>query len=247
MMERLTHVDPQGAHGLEHVLGINSAQSNPDWVDLSHIRPVIDMGQMGHARLHDPANVLFGTQTIPIEAPGPATVSSFEEWILSHANHAAFAGGDLVYRQGYICRPICIWYQVHIEDPAGALTGNTYRVYLTLESGGWSVPFWTATHMINDDDAAATYGQYYKYPGDTHNEIESVGSDEVARRVHRWASGNQIRCPIVPSTWGMKIHLYTNCKPVPAPNSFQFPLGSIVNLKTLIHQVPIGAAVPNYW
>lgn len=242
-MSMQTPIDPQGAHGLEHVLGIQGIKINPDQADLQTITPVIDMGMSGHARIYDPTNILYNYQSVDL---GDGTASSIDEWIISHQNHQAPLDADMIYRQGFTLRIIAIWYLAHIHDPQNSLEGRTYRIYLTIERGvlGEHVPIWSATHGIFNSPA---HGQQYNYPGDWYNRFSFLNADTDSAFIARWGSSNQIRAPIVPPEWGMKIHLYTNCMPVPAANYFAFPVQSFVNIYVLAQQVPHGAPIPQYW
>lgn len=248
MGDTRTPIDPQGRHGLEHLLGINGIKNNPDRVNLDTINPVVDMSMTGHSRIHDPDNMLFKHQQITL---GAGASSSIEEWIVSHGNsQSLIPGNDLVYRIGYMCRIIAIFYRVHIEDPLAALANRSYRIYLTLGGDPNSIPFWSATHGIAGNPADGVnlpQGQYYQYPGDWFSERGTIDVNGDIVYAHRWGSANQIRCPIIPSTWGVKIHAYTNCQPFPAANYFAFPILSFMDVDVLCQQVPIGAPVPTYW
>jgi len=51
-------IDPRNQRGLEYTLGIKEPQSNPDEVDLTDVKPVIDMNMQGYARLNDYTKLL---------------------------------------------------------------------------------------------------------------------------------------------------------------------------------------------
>jgi hypothetical protein len=245
MQERRTTIDPQGKHGMEHLLGINSAQINPDYVNLSTVQPVVDMAMQGHARIYDPDNERYNIQTVSLGGGAAGVVS---EWIISHGNHQSAGNDDLVYDINHTLRIIAIWYMVHINDNALPLDGRSYRIDLQFERGsmGEYVPFWTAQHGITSVPNRPN-SQYYHFPGDWFYEQNSVTTDNDYIYVHRWGSGNHIPCPIVPPTWGVKIQASV-CSPNPPDAAvWTFPANSFVYIRILAQQVPHGAPIPAYW
>jgi hypothetical protein len=248
MQERRTTIDPQGKHGMEHLLGINSAQINPDYVNLSTVQPVVDMSMQGHARIYDPDNERYNIQTVSLGGGAAGVVA---EWIISHGNHQAAGNDDLVYDINHTLRIIALWYMVHIEDTQALLQGRSYRIDLQIERGamGQYVPFWTAQHGITSLIGNPN-SQYYHFPGDWLYEPADyldINGDIAHFAVHRWGSGNHVPCPIVPPTWGVKIQASV-CSPFPPDvGVWTFPVNSFIYIRVLAQQVPHGAPIPAYW
>jgi hypothetical protein len=241
MNERLTPLDPQGAHGIEHLLGCNGAKTNPETVSLNPIRPVVEMSMGGHARIFDSVNEKVGYQVFSL---GVGLSAHIDEWVISYGNHQAPANADLVFDLNHSLRIIALSYMVHIESPGvgPVLDGCCYRVSLHLTRGGQYVPFWNATHGIRTDPGHAN-SQEYQYPGDWMSEL----NNGVAGYSHRWGSSNQIRCPIIPPTWGVQMDLNTICLPPPDGGHWTFPQDSYAYIWILAQQVPVGAPIPSYW
>jgi hypothetical protein len=49
----IVDLDLQNERGLAYVLGVKGVQSNPNHVDMTTVRPVIDMNMQGYSKLHD--------------------------------------------------------------------------------------------------------------------------------------------------------------------------------------------------
>jgi len=246
MQERLTPLDPQGAHGIEHLLGVNGAKNNPDYIDLNPIRPVIDMSMGGHARIWDPTNERYNYQTIGLGIGASAHV---EEWIVSYGNHQAAGNADMVYDLNHSLRIIAIDYQVHIQDIGGVLDGRTYQIQLVLQRGVDYVSFYKSTHGLWNIAGDAN-SRYFNYHGDyiyESNWSQTVDQTDEARQSHRWGSDNQIRCPIIPATWGVKCYANVISAGALDPGHWFFPIESTVFVRILAQQVPHGAPIPGFW
>jgi hypothetical protein len=59
----LTLINPGNQKGLRHVFDILDPQSNPMYIDMSAVQPVIDMSFEGNARLNDYDNNLYCEET----------------------------------------------------------------------------------------------------------------------------------------------------------------------------------------
>jgi hypothetical protein len=71
--DKRSAVDPRNMRGLEYILGIKETQSNPDEVDLSDVKPVIDMNMEGYARLNDYDRLLECYTSVPVSVAGQQT------------------------------------------------------------------------------------------------------------------------------------------------------------------------------
>jgi len=252
MPERNTPLDPKGAHGIEHLLGVNGIRTNPDSIVLDPIRPVVEMSMGGHARIFDLPNELYNYQVISL---GAGASSHVGEWIISYGNHQAIANADMVFNLNHSLRIIAVHYMVHIHKDAGGgstLNNRSFRVDLKLERGAQEVSFWTATHDIALK-AGDPFSMHFHYPGDWGSNMQYVWDandqelDECPIPAHFLGSQNQIRCPIIPPSWGVKLHLNTNCLEAPDVGHWSFPVNSYAYVWILAQQVPIGAPIPGYW
>ena len=242
MNERLTPLDPQGAHGIEHLLGVNGSKTNPECIELNPIRPVIDMSMGSHARIWDPTNERYNYQTFSLGIGASAHV---EEWIISYGNHQVVGNTDMVYDLDHSLRIIAIDYQVHIQDIGGALDGRTYQIQLVLQRGINYVSVWKATHSLHNI-AADPNSRYFNYHGEFTHETNWFDGESV-HESHRWGSENQIRCPIIPATWGLKCYANVISAGALDPGHWFFPVESTVFVRILAQQVPHGAPIPGYW
>lgn len=240
-----TPLDPQGRHGLEHVLGINGIMRNPDHVDLSTINPVIDMGMQGHARLNDPINI----KPALIQKSLLAAAANMTGFVVSYGNANNPLMDDLVINVGYNLRIITLSYTLKIPDPTGVLYGRTVRLYLAISNGAiTTMPFWQATHQIQSKANSIRPSFEFNYPGDWSyaNELDAAEENVLTNRFSL-GSINQIRTPIIPAGWTMKYLLYPNCLPVPDTGYFDLPIGTTVVIYIIGQQTPIGAPIPSYW
>lgn len=245
MNDTRTPLDPQGRHGLEHLLGINGIKRNPDQVNLSTINPTIDMGMQGYARINDPINIKPALIQKALLAPA-ANMSGF---IVSYGNFNNPAADDLVFNVGFNLRIISLSYTLKIPDPTGVLNGKTVRIYLAISNGTLTtMPFWQATHQIYSKANSLRSSFEFNYPGDWSyaNEIDATEETVLTRR-YSLGSANQIRTPIMPAGWTMKYLLYPNCLPIPDTGYFDLPTGTTVVIYIIGQQVPIGAPLPQYW
>jgi len=176
-----TKIDPQGAHGLEHLLGINTEQSNPDEVDLSFVQPVVDMQMGGYARLDDIGNIRFGGRTISIA--GIAGV--IPSWI--RYGNAATAG-DLVYDIGHHLVMFGLGWHVTF-DAAGIAAFATANFFLHVrlyDSGGNYIhAHWQEVNTTTDQLIYAS----------------SVGSNGFA--------ANALRIPVIPAGFWVDLLIQT--------------------------------------
>jgi hypothetical protein len=242
MGDSRTPIDPQGRHGLEHLLGINGIKSNPDQVNLDTIHPTVDMSMGGHAKVYDPANERYHCLSLALSGS-----SNVEGGLITYGN--LIGGLEMVYDIGHTLRIIALDYRIHVdEDAAGfVLPGKSYSIAFLFVNGTASVAFYRATHSTNAQAVSAD-SQYYQQPGDWMYEPAFLNAGGVTSRYsHAFGSGNQIRCPLVPPTWGVNVQAFTNCLPAPNANHFDFPPGSFMQISVLAQQVPWGAPIPSYW
>lgn len=240
MPEKRTTIDPQGAHGMEYILGINSAKINPDIVDMDHIKPVIDMNMQGYAHMYEPSNERFNQQNITL---GDGTATSITDTILSYGTKSGGGFADAQFNVGYAFRFVALDYIVKIEDVAGALTGRTYRVYFTLRKGNDYVPFWRAYHQIQR--GFTVNPMYYQSPGDWSQVDPIVGVGLYS--TFAYGSNNRVAAPIVMPGWKVQVSIYCNCLPFPHASFFTFPVNSFIEVRMFGIQVPIGAPIPSFW
>lgn len=66
-------VDPRNMRGIEYVLGVKETQTNPDEVDLTDVKPVIDMNMEGYARLNDYDQLLECYTPVAVSISGLST------------------------------------------------------------------------------------------------------------------------------------------------------------------------------
>jgi hypothetical protein len=129
----LTHIELTGNHGLQHLLGINEANSNPDQVDLSSgIIPVIDMSMTGHLRLNQPMRRAFCVRNNTLNS----TVISFP--VLEYGNITVPGVGTIAYSVGNNFRVISCACHVIVRNDAWrvANNGRTFMMELLLTVNG---------------------------------------------------------------------------------------------------------------
>lgn len=124
--DKRSAVDPRNQRGLEYILGINEPQVNPDEVDLSDIKPVIDMNMEGYARLNDYNNLIGCTQAGGVSVAGLQT----RTWRVLSVQNAVGADQQILVPVGmnFVSWGIKVYLQT---DAAGAavLAGK----YISLE------------------------------------------------------------------------------------------------------------------
>jgi hypothetical protein len=245
MGDTRTNIDPQGGHGLEHLLGINGSKSNPERVNLDTINPVVDMNMNGYGKLNDLPRLR--SKVIGKSLPAPA--ANLLAWVVSYINPQNALGDDMVYPASHNTRIVAINYHIIVPDPLGLLAGRTYRVDLILyfPDTGINVTFYHGTHQIYSVDGAhaagRTQSRQYAYPGDI------LTSEEVAAGTTRYALGSSgyIPCPVLQSGMAIKFAMYPNCLASPDASYFDLPVNTAVYLFVGAQHVPCGAPLPAYW
>lgn len=242
MGDTRTPIDPQGRHGLEHLLGINGVQSNPDRVNLDTIHPVVDMSMNGYARLNDLSNLHSKIVSKTLAAPAANLIV----WLLSYGNAQNPLLDDMVYPVGFNSRVIAINYSMHVPDVGGTLVGRTYRLFicLTIPDTGTVIPFFSATHQIYSNHVGLLAKQY-SYPSDMIY-TEDIPAGTAGNRYAR-GSDSFIPCPVLSAGMQIKIAVYPNCLPSPDLTYYDFPANTIVNVTIAAQHVPAGAPLPRYW
>lgn len=247
MGDTRTPIDPQGYHGLQHVLGINGVQSNPDRVNLDSITPVIDMNMRGDARIHDPDNIRFVNAAYTFLSFRANYVTN----IISYGNTSSANNLDLAYSLNHCFRTIAMTYQVHVQPDVAHpddIMYRTFRVKISLLWNALEYDFWSADHSIIDNSTGGRFARYFNYPGDwgtIHD--EAVGPLVTNTRYTGLGSRNRIEVPVLTPGMQVRISFVPNCLPFGDASYWEFPTGSQIYIRVIGLQVPIGAPIPSFY
>lgn len=139
-------ISPRNQRGLAYLFEIKEDQTNPEYIDMGAIAPVIDMNFGGYAKMHDYTNLLYC-------AEAGSTIGGLQTktWnILSYGN-ATGADQQIVVPVGYntIIWGIKCYLQTDAAG-AGALSAKYFNCNIKMVcpiGGGTDVTKWRATFI----------------------------------------------------------------------------------------------------
>ena len=223
----MTHIELVGNKGLQHLLGINEPNSNPDSVDMSTINPVVDMSMGGFLKLNDSGN--YKRAYCVVE--NALNASSMSVAVLDYGNVAVPGFGTVAYDVGYNFRVLAWTASIYIvSGPWGATYDgrNIMMEFLLTINGSQYVQVLQGNVKIMANNFYLFFGD----PGATT--VSGTYGDTVVRNL------------VVPAGAVLSVGVACNQK---AGASFDFDAaGNVRLISTLIGmQVPVGAPLPSFW
>jgi hypothetical protein len=230
-------IEPGNKNGIPHILDMTGFNTNPEFIDMSRVIPVLEQTYGGDAKIYDRANMRFGYLNVAM-----AGVAQADAVIIAYGNGLGI--GEVVFDFDHALIPINISYEIYCDaDERTAdlgYDGLLFKTAIRLNDPSDPLvnhPLWTSTHQIKDD-----MDGYRMYPGDWYKSGVSRGIGCTSAG----ASGPCPRLPVILPGQTVDIMFLTLGDPAPDPSHVVFPATTNAYVWIYGLQVPVGAPIPTF-